>query len=210
MRTPKHVLQLYQNVVRYGKDQHNAAARRELGRWHEVILSRSGVVEGDRVVLSEDAASPPGLFANGNLLILNDYNGGDSAAAMNWTHPHLTISAAEAVGLAPYGIFGLREGPGGVLEVHLRYSGSDGWIGKPRRGDYKLADLRLGEPVRVIINGKWDFSLTAGMARRYLMAEFILEYLGEFSTFVVRPDVNVAKTPPIDRARVVDLTRILY
>jgi hypothetical protein len=210
MRTPKHVLQVYQNIARYGKDQHNAAARRALGRWNEVILSNSGFVEDGRVVLSDEAASPQGLFANSGVLLLNDYNSEYSRTAMFWASPHLPVSPAHAGVTAPFGIFGLREAAASGLELHLRYSDNREWIGKPTRGDYKLADLRTAEPVRVLINGKIDFSFSAGMERSYLLAEFVFEYLGRFSDFEVRPNISVAKVPPIQRARVVDLTRILY
>jgi hypothetical protein len=210
MRTPKHVLQVYQNVARYGKDQHNATARRALGRWNEVILSNSGFVEDGRVVLSEEAANPQGLFANSGVLVLNDYNSEYSRTAMFWASSHLSVSPADAAGTAPFGIFGLREAAGAGLELHLRYSDNRDWIGKPSRGDYKLADLRTAEPVRVLINGKTDFSFSAGMERSYLLAEFVFEYLGRFSDFEVRPHVTATKAPPIKRARVIDLTRILY
>lgn len=210
MRTPKHVLQVYQNIARYGKDQHNAAARRALARWNEVILSSSGFVEDGRVVVSEEAATPQGLFANSGVLILSDYNSEYSRTAMFWASPHLPASPAHTAGTAPFGIFGLREAAGSGLELHLRYSDNRDWIGKPARGDYKLADLRTAEPVRVRINGKIDFSFSAGMERSYLLAEFVFEYLGRFADFEVRPHVSVAKSPPIARARLVDLTRILY
>lgn len=210
MRTPKHVLQVYHNVARHGPDRHNAAARRELARWNDVILSSSGIVDDGRVVLSEEAASPPGLFANSSLLVLNDYNTPYARDAMAWASPHLPLSGAEAPGLAPFGIFGLRESPDAGLELHLRYSENREWIGRPSRGDYKLAELRPDEPVRVLINGKTDFSFSAGMERLYLVADYVFEYLGRFAEFEVRPEVAAAKSAPLHRARTVDLTRILY
>jgi hypothetical protein len=211
VRTPKHVLQVFANVARYGPTQHNAAARRELERWNDPILATSGAVDGRRILLG-DAAEPPGRLAACDLLVLQDHNTAEARRAMGTlrTPAHLPLSGADEPGVAPFGVFGLRERAGDGLELYLRYTANAGWIGRPSRGDYKLADLREGRPVLVRLNGKYDHGLSSGRERTYLIADFVLEYLGRFDEFEVRPGLNVAKHPPLAAARGVDLREILY
>lgn len=208
---PKHVLQVFQNTARYGPDLHNAADRRDLTRWNDPVSSTSGYLEDGVVRLPEAVLLDRG-FATHGVVVLWDHNSDRSRQPGHETGemgPLLNLQPPERAKLTPLHIFAIGPGQDG-MELHLRYSDHEMWIGKPSRADYKLADLRPHRPVLVRINGKSDHTMSAGRERQYLAAEFLFEYLGEHSSFEVMERPSVSKSPPVEKARLVDLNRILY
>jgi len=72
--SPKTVLQVFHNVVSYGKEENNAASREVLCRWQETLLSHSGEVKEQSLVLPQALLADRPRFERSDLLILNDCN----------------------------------------------------------------------------------------------------------------------------------------
>jgi len=211
--TPKTVLQVFYNVVSYGKEENNAAHREVICHWQETILSRSGEVKGQSLALPQALRVDWPRFERSDLMILNDYN--DAAKGRSPLHEEIGTSDMTLLQLGSrsvdYEIFQLRRGEAG-MELHLAYTRYAAYIGAPRRSDYQIACLKPGSVLRVTINGKLDFSASGRRARSYQVRDYIFLHLGDFSTFTLQPDTALAtvKHIPLQEARHVDLREILY
>lgn len=212
---PKTVLQVFHNVVVYGKEQNTATGREELCRWQPALLSHSGAAAGATLLLPQALLDDRAQFERSDLVVLNDYNRAEQAGALVPLHEEVGVSGVSLLQLGSrtvdYEIFQLRRGASG-LELHLAYSRHAACIGAPHRGDYQVARLEPERPVRVTINGKLDFSASGRRARSYLVRDYLFLLLGQFSRFEMRPPDApcTLKTLPLADARHVDLREILY
>jgi hypothetical protein len=212
---PKTVLQVFHNVVVYGKAQNNADERERLFRWQSSIPSRCGQAEGETLLLPQQLLDDRARFDRSDLLILNDYNPPGAAGCGVPLHEEIGDSGVSLLQLGSrrvgYEIFQLCRGADG-FEIHLEYSRHRASIGVPGRGDYQLARLNAERPVRVTINGKTDFSLSGRLARHYVQRDYLFVLLGEFRRFAPQPDAAPArmKLLPLTAARHVDLRERLY
>lgn len=213
--TAKSVLQVFHNVVCYGKEENNAAAREALCRWQETIMSLSGEARGQSLTLPEALLGDRPRFERSNLLILNDHNDAAATASLVPLHEEAGASGITLLQLSSrcidYEIFNLSRGAAG-LELHLAYSRHAAYIGAPRRNDYRLACLKPGDVLRVTINGKLDFSASGRRARSYQVRDYLIHHLGEFGSFSFLPETAspIRKRVPLQQARHVDLREILY
>jgi hypothetical protein len=75
------------------------------------------------------------------------------------------------------------------IELHLNW---DIWtVGEPERFNFKIADLKINQPIQVIIDGKRDFSLTGRRKRTFIENNFIIEYKGIFEQVVLQPNQEI-------------------
>lgn len=181
--TPKTVLQVFHNVVSYGKEENNAAAREALCRWQNTLQSRCGDAVNGVLSLPQELLADRVRFERSDLLILNDYNNTAEIGKRVPLHEEVSTSGVTLLQLGSrsvdYEIFQLRRGVSG-LELHLAYTPHAAYIGVPRRSDYQIARLEPGRPLRVTINGKFDFSASGRRARTYLGARLSLSAARRF------------------------------
>lgn len=211
---PKLVLQLFINVVCYGKEQNNALDREKQCRWQPILTSNSGYVAGDTLLLPESALSNRELFQRSDLIILNDYNHPDKPRSGIPLHDEVAGSGVSLIQfghrLVNHEIFQFRRDANG-MEIHLAYSQYDNHIGSPRRADYQVGHLSVEMPVRVTINGKLDFSMSGRRARTYVVRDYYFVLLGEFRKFGFYPKDELLTMKPLPlTARHTDLQTILY
>lgn len=213
--TPKTVLQVFHNVVRFGKEENNAEAREALCRWQKTILSRCGDVKGKSLALPQEVMADRSRFERSDLLILNDYNNAEEVGKRVPLHEEVGASGVTLLQLGSrcidYEIFQLSRGEKG-LDLLLDYTRTAPYIGAPRRNDYRLACLKPGDVLRVTINGKLDFSASGRRARSYQVRDYLIQYLGDIGSFTFQPESTppTSKRPPLSQARHVDLREILY
>lgn len=213
--SPKTVLQVFHNVVSFGKEENNAAAREALCRWQNTLQSRCGDAVKGMLSLPQELLADRLRFERSDLLILNDYNDAEQVKGRVPLHEEVGASGVTLLQLGSrsvdYEIFQLRKGDSG-LELHLAYTPHAVYIGAPRRNDYQVARLEPGRPLRVSINGKLDFSASGRRARSYQVRDYLFMLLGDFSTFTLQPDTAPAtvKRLPLQEAHHVDLREILY
>lgn len=65
------------------------------------------------------------------------------------------------------------------LDIELEYSTHSMTIGEPFRSNHKIFELKAGQVVRYLINGKADFTLTGRKQRTYYEFDYLFEWLGE-------------------------------
>ena len=166
---PKHVLQAFVKITSYRKEENTHERREALTRWREAVLSRTGRVEAGALLLNERARERWGAFTHCDAVVLTDPHDPESA---RFREILSTRQGPDYTFLHPgerpraYDVFSLLRTPHG-WDVYLDYARHAFMIGQPRRGDYKVAELRPGRPVRVTVNGKRDFSMTGRRARTY-------------------------------------------
>lgn len=212
---PKTVLQVFHNVVSFGKEENNAAAREALCCWQNMLQSRCGDAVKGVLPLPQELLADRPRFERSDLLILNDYNNAEQVGERVPLHEEVGSSGVTLLQLgnrtADYEIFQLRRGEAG-LELHLAYTRHAAYIGAPRRSDYRIACLKPGDVLRVTINGKLDFSASGRRARSYQVRDYLFQYLGDVGsfTFLLESAPPTRKSIPLQQARHVDLREILY
>jgi hypothetical protein len=77
---------------------------------------------------------------------------------------------------------------------------------------HKLCDLRIGNPVRIRLNARWDFSASSGRQRTYSESEYIIQYLGEAASveFVPGNKLEIQRQIPWKTAKTIDLRTAFY
>ncbi len=65
------------------------------------------------------------------------------------------------------------------LDIELEYSTHSMTIGEPFRSNHKIFEIKAGQAVRYLINGKSDFTLTGRKQRTYYEFDYLFEWWGE-------------------------------
>jgi hypothetical protein len=204
--TPKHVIQVFENVVFYGKDEKQPEIRTRLTSWKETLLSDSGFGADETLFVNEAVLNPALHFTDTDLVILHDYHNPPPA----WTsssRPSYALFKGLHLSLH-FELFRLTYSDN-FFNLHLNYSGHSYRIGVPRRADYKLAELKLNQPVRVSLNSKSDYERHA---RTYGHFEYVFVYYGLVTRFEVQSasELTLLKPVPIDEAKHINLLKVLY
>ena len=235
---PIAVVQVFTNTVEILKPQWRSGHWRDLGRWKPVLRSMTGWVSNDRVVLNETILEQQAdLYATDVLLLIDannymhvpppihtisDFPGGlmgwqgvrpmvavdaESPAHHGARFYHLSRWSGVPVHYSSYGLLRTNSG----IELHL--AGSRGTLNPPRRGDFKVAELPKGVPIRVLINGKrhsghWPYR----EEQVYQHCDDIFIYLGDCHRFEVYPwnEMLIEKPVPLAGTKIINLERDLY
>lgn len=204
---PKHVIRVLHAYSRVAKPVFRAGHGPWI-KWPEEQLTTLGFARGDSVVLSADAISDDAALERASVVIMNEWVT-DEPESASWLilrgSPCDLLQLAN--GPAHYEIFSLRRDSEGIA-LHLDAKRAASLLGEPRRADMRLAFLRPNAPIRISVNGKYDYRTQ----RTYIHTGYIFEYLGEFTRFELRPAVDAAAViaVPLERAKHVDLTARLY
>lgn len=214
---PVKILQVFRNINLYGKSKRSIDDRRAELEWRDIQSNAGHVVDG-QLFLPESITTEP-EFHSCSLISIEDDN-----------RPQVLTSAdlqlTKLMAIAPrlpevptinrcfnlvrpdiLDIFELRMAS--ELEVHLHYGYFE--VGIPKRNNFKLCEVKYGQPVEVKINGKKDASLTAGAERIFKEQHYVFQYLGDFSRAVIlrEPFPSVLKQVPSER-KVVDMIKQLW
>jgi hypothetical protein len=202
---PVKVLQVFRHIHVYDKTEKSFENRKEINQW-KPMASVSGYIQDGKLYLPEEILNNP-AFPNCTLITLEDDNQPLPAKANNHAIPGGHNQCFQQANKIPLHIFDLRVQTG--MELYLHYSYFT--VGIPERDNFKICDLQPGKPVEIKINGKTDATLSKGSARVFKEQQYVLEYLGEYSTaFILKPPVQTyTKTIPVER-KTVDLIKPLW
>jgi hypothetical protein len=209
---PVKVIQVYRNQQYYGKDEKSYETRRDALAW-QPIPSATGYVKDGTLYL------PPGVQesdipAGCNLLIFTDNNQrpapkgifmelrignhyGDRTVYMGYVQHFLQYDFLQ---------FRMAE----PMELHLCLQDVFGLI-TPVRPQFKLCELEPGQQVLIKLNGKNDFSASGRRGRTFMEWEYIIDYLGDFSSCTILPEPHapiIKHAPQPDK--IIDLIKPLW
>jgi hypothetical protein len=192
---PCHIIQVFKNSYEYDKKFKNFDSRKAIVQWKSDIPSNTKIAES--IVLNQNAFDN----AEGTLdnlvvliddnfysfedykmqLILSDDNLSDEIQIQLNYNKQKQARKSVVLGklsnkFKDFEIFKIKQEQ--EIELHLNW---DIWtVGEPERFNFKIADLKINQPIQVIIDGKRDFSLTGRRKRTFIENNFIIEYKGIF------------------------------
>ena len=155
-KKPANVLQVFNNVLSYGKDEKSFANRQHKLDWQPVMAMHGGVVEGQ--LLLPEAITAHSRLAQCDLITILD----DTSKVRHHQRDFESNNCLVLDVPRPLSIFNLLQKE--ELELHLRYNYF--YVGIPERADFKICTLYSGEPVEVKINGKPISHLRVGVPVR--------------------------------------------
>ncbi|MEO6254454.1 MAG: hypothetical protein ABIO79_14170 [Ferruginibacter sp.] len=195
------ILQVFSNILCYGKDDRSFDKRKERLEWRPVE-SANGYVKDGQLFL------PPAILQHASLERCDLITIKDSLAPeFNYMENMESNDCFELTAPRKLGNFKIIQSE--ELELHLHYNRF--YIGTPKRDNIKLCNLRLNQPVEIAVNGKTDFSLTGRRARNFTDQQYIFEYIGDFKTCTVLKEKAkpVLKQIPAER-KMVDMLKPLW
>ena len=197
-KNPVKLIRLFKKINLYGKDEKSYELRKEQMKW-TAPLSKSGFVKDGNAFIPEGIIDTANFHQCGVILLVDDVSDSEKEIAKKENHYLLTAP------LWRFEVFELRKN----LELFLYYN--EYQTGIPHREHFKLAALKEGIPLEIKINGKFDFTMTAGKQRTFKEQQFIIEYLGEFQKLSIlkEPFSPVKKDIPEER-KVIDLIKPLW
>lgn len=208
------VFQLYKKLLRIPKLSYTPEIRKVISEWDKELNSKTGYVENDILHLPIQYKDMFHLNRVGGILI-NDIIGYSSLNheielkkldLPEWYKNNLKENFKEFIDFNKeqriwlFEIFSIEKREKGDYELFLRYGANEFSIGKPKRNDHKLCTLKKGHPVRVLINGKIDSTMSSGSERTYSEYDFILSYLGEVESVEFKPPNKIEKQKQIPQS----------
>lgn len=202
LKKPVKILQVFSKILYYYKDEKSFADRKHKLEWQDAE-SVNGFVADQQLYLPEQVLAHPALHRCNVITIIDD----QTIEQYPWREKEDNNCFVLDVP-RPFGDFNLALAE--ELELHLRHQSLS--IQKPSRPAYKVCDLRMGEPVEVKINGKYDHSLFGSpRARVFKEQQYIFHYIGDFTSFQVlkHPVPPIHKCIPENR-KLVNLLKPLW
>lgn len=219
------VIQIFKSVDRIEKPDYDTASRQSVGVW-ETIVSTTGFLKEDTITLPIECKNDPKV-KNADLIIIQDIKGFDPFLVnkswdnsqfperfknsrkeyFNSLNPQLKGFSIHSKPWT-FEIFELRKTDNDSIEVWLKYSNT---IGIPKRENHKIAELKVGKPIRFKINGKDDFTMTGRKQRTFSEFDYILEYIGTADKIEYKESnkIEMSKAIPVTDCKVIDERKIL-
>lgn len=196
-KKPRHVIQIFRKIQRYEKTE-----RLNLKRitWQSKIYShldnqKQGYIKDDKLYLSPQLLADS-LFQSSHGFILVDNH-----PESHW-YPELDTQCI--VVRKTLNVFEISLAN---MDLYLRYHWY--YVGIPKRDNFKLCELKLNQPVEILINGKRDYSACSRRQRSFIEQSHIVEYLGTFKECYELQSIEpVIKKIPQQR-KLVDLRKIV-
>ena len=219
------VIQIFKSVDRIEKPDYGTTSRQRVGVW-ESIVSKTGFFKEGTITLPIESRNNP-TIKNADLIIIQDIKGFDPFLVNKfWDNSQNSQSFKESrkeylhannlqlkgfsVLARPwiFEIFELKKTNAEGIEVWLKYAET---IGIPKRESHKIADLKIGKPIRFKINGKDDFTMTGRKQRVFSEFDYTLEYLGRIDKidYTELNKIETTKTIPITDCKIIDERKIL-
>jgi hypothetical protein len=219
------VIQIFKSVDRIEKPDYNTASRQKVGVW-ETIASKTGFLKENIITLPIESNNDPKV-KNADLIIIQDIKDFDPFLINKfWDNSQfpewLKSSRKENLNLGNlqlkefsihskpwiFEIFEFKKPNNDTIEVWLKYSDT---IGIPKRESHKIAELKIGKPIRYKINGKDDFTMTGRKQRTFSEFDYILEYIGKADKIEYKAlnKIETLKNIPATDCKVIDERKIL-
>ena len=197
-KKPVKVIQLFKKISVYTKAEKSFELRKDEMQWND-LTSKSGYINEGELFLPESFSDKKDAHLTDLILMADNsiMSNNESATPENqYFLPSPTYR---------FDIFEIKKN----LDLFLRYNEYD--IGMPKRNDFKLAALRKGISLEIRINGKSDYTMTAGKERTYKDQQYILTYHGDFnSASILKEPFNAVKKKIPAERKIVDLIKPLW
>lgn len=197
-KKPAKVIQVFKKINIYGKDEKSFDLRKDLMQWNN-ILSKSGYIKNGEIFIPENILDKKDHQLCEIILLTDNASNRDLISADEENQYLLPAFSWR------FEIFELKKN----LDIFLRYNEYE--IGIPSREDFKLSTLKKGVPLEIKINGKTDFSMTAGKERKYKDQSYIFIYHGEFNkTKILKEPFQPVKKSISGERKVINLIKPLW
>lgn len=168
------VFQIYKIVKQFAKPEYNTESRADFFNIQEQIISHNGFLDANTLYLPIEKKADPKIQES-KLLIIQDF--------INPDYSHLTrglnhFAFNDTKIPRVFEIFKIKNTENSNYELFLNYSGNELFIGVPKRLDHKIAEVKINQSISYKINGKSDFTLTAGKQRTFTELEYIITFIG--------------------------------
>ncbi len=220
----KDVIQIFKSVERIEKPDYNTASRQSVGDW-ETIASKTGFFKDDTITLPIECKNDPKV-KDADLIIIQDIKGFDPflvnkfldySPFPKWLKDsrkeYINSDNLQLKGFSilskpwNFEIFEFKRAANASIEVWLKYSPK---IGVPKRESHKIAELKIGKPIRFKINGKDDHAMTGNRQRAFSEFDYIMEYLGTADKLEFKElnKMETCKKVPAKDCKVIDERKI--
>jgi hypothetical protein len=217
------VFQVYKKLARIPKPFYTTENRQSFNQWPKTLESLNGYVNNDELILPIERKKNINLN-NPESIIIQDilgYSGlkkspnDDQLNLPDWFKKQIEKNDTELYTFSPqksrldFEIFTMTFGK--QIELNLNYIQNSFNIGIPERDNQKICNISKNEPIRFLINGKSDSSMSSRKQRTYSEFDYIIEYLGEFNKIQYSPlnKVKVNKQIPTEISKEINMRKIL-
>lgn len=219
------LIQIFKSVERIEKPDYDTTSRQSVGDW-ENIVSKTGFLKDGTITLPIESKNEPNI-KNADLIIIQDIKGfdaflinkyWDNSQFPDWfKNSHKEYCHSTNLQLKGFSfltrhwnfeIFEFRKTDGECFEVWLKYTDA---IGFPKRENHKIAELKIGKPIRFKINGKSDFTMTGRKQRTFSEFDYIIEYVGTADKIQYKElnKIETSKAVPVTDCKLIDERKIL-
>lgn len=219
------VIQIFKSVDFIEKADYNAISRQSVGDW-ESFVSKTGYLKENTLTLPIENKDDLKV-KNADLIIIQDIKDYDPflvyKSLENSQFPEWYLNSKKeylnsinqqlkcfTIHSKPWNfeIFQLKKMDNDCIELWLNYSDV---IGIPKRESHKIAELKVGKPIKFKINGKHDFTMSRGKQRTFSEFDFVLEYVGKADKIEYKElnKIETTKTIPISDCKVIDERKML-
>jgi hypothetical protein len=219
------IIQIFKSVDKIEKPEYNTTSRENVGDWG-IIISKTGFLKDGIITLPTESKNDPSI-KKADLIIIQDIKGFDpflmnksidNSPFPDWfknsrkEHLHSINLQHEGFSIQSrhwdFEIFEFKKTLEQSIEVWLKYTDS---IGIPKRENHKIAELRIGKPIRFKINGKDDFTMTGRKQRTFSEFDYFLEYLGTADKIQYKAlnKIATSKAVPLSNCKLIDERKII-
>lgn len=168
------VFQVYKIAKIFDKPDYNSESRSEFFKIKDQLISHNGFLKENTLLLPLDKKADSKILES-KLLIIQDFINPDSSRLTGGLN-HFSFKDTKTPRV--FEIFKIKKTENSSYELFLNYSGNELFIGVPKRLDHKIAEVTINQSISYKINGKSDFTLTAGKQRTFTELEYIITFIG--------------------------------
>jgi len=220
------VIQVFKSARRFTKD--NYETDKLAGLWDDSIKSSTGYIK-DGILHLPDTGDQPQDIQDAKTLVIQDIKGIDPFFSpmpkQEKYQPHWhkdtnkrhqlyvneeSICFYKVAASLHVELFTIQKKQPGSFNLFLDYSSFRLSIGVPERNDHKIAEIKMGQPIRYRLNGKSDFTMSGRKERSFVEYDFIFVYLGQAGSIVFQDPKQLEITKsPTKEYKLVDERKIL-
>jgi len=212
LERPRTVVQVFCHAFSYGKeDRRRPGFFPNRAAWTQPVDSNIGHPDGASFVISRAAlGGEAAKFAACDVLLLADLDARSDRQLFVPSIPaYRCIEEGRSASMAIFSLHGAED----RLDLAVEYRKNLLRIGKPSRHDGKIAELRTGSTVRVMINGRLPTRTLFGRgAPIYFFHDYYFQVLGRFASFRLGEpgELERPKHLPAVVTRTIDLRAQVY
>lgn len=221
------IIQIYKSKEYFTKRTYTAENRNKFHALEESYNSTQGFLDNNTLVLPL-SCKEQSEYTKSDLIIIQDINGWEpflknknlgNHTLPNWLHisnreflisgtkTHFHLKQVNTP--KPFELFKISKSDKDAYELSLNYDLNSMKIGIPKRNNHKICDLKKGKPIRYMINGKSDFTMSRGKERTFYEFDYVIEWIGTVDKIEFR-ESNKTKVIPISYCKLIDERKFLF